>query len=229
MVQLGIPDQYSTGFTVLRDLGEDQGRQLVSALNEVPPLRSRRGLQENMASRVEGVGRTELVEVLDALTSLFSLRDDLNISTPELVEAISDAMDQSEPGDLGFADEEDRDSFEGILAEVLEIESFELTAKAISLGYEQDHIVHGVPRVLTDIRPIFNSDPEEVSVRGAMVMYTLKVEYHEGSEVRELFAALNAEQVDGLIQALERAKAKAESLKHALGDSPIRYVEAEYE
>ncbi len=227
MVQLSIPDEYRTGFTALRDLKADQAQQLVSALKEVPPVRSRAALRTSVASKVEGVERAEFDEVLDTLTSLFALRDDLSMSTSELVSVIADAMDQSEFGDLGFSDEEGRRSFEDLLTDILEIESFELTAKAISLAYEQDHIVHGDPRVLTDIRPIFSSDPTDMSVRGAMVTYTLKLEYHERSRVQELFVALNARQVDELIGTLERAKAKAENLKQFIQESPARFVEAE--
>lgn len=180
-----------------------------------------------MASKVEGVERTELNKALDALTSLFALRDDQGLSTPELVGVVADAMDESEFEELNFSGGENRGHFEDMLTDILKTQSFELAAKAIGLVYEQDHIVHGTPRVLTDVRPIFSSDPEEVSVRGAMVTYTLKLEYHEGSRVQELFAALNAAQVDELIKTLERAKAKAEALKEAFEGSPIRYVEAE--
>lgn len=227
MAQLGIPEEYRVGFTVLRSLKNDQVQQLVSALNEVQPVRSRRGLHASVASKVEGIEYADLSEALDALTSLFGLREDMSTSTLELVEVISDAIDQSGFGDLGFSGEEDRRSFENLLTRILEIESFELAAKAISLVYEQDHIVHGTPRVLTDMRPIFSSDPAEMSVHGAMVTYTLRIEYHERARIQELFLALNAEQVDELITTLERARSKAEKLKQFLQESPIRYVEAE--
>lgn len=227
MVQLSIPDEYRIGFTALRDLKEDQEQQLVSALKEVPPVRSRGALRASVLSKVVGAEGVEFDEVLDTLTSLFTLRDDLSMSTSELVGVITDAMDQSEFVGLGFPDEESRRSFDGLLTDILETESFELTAKAISLAYEQDHIVHGDPRVLTDIRPIFGSDQTDVSVRGAMVTYTLKLEYHERSRVQELFVALNARQVDELIETLERAKAKAENLKQFVQESPARFVEAE--
>jgi hypothetical protein len=227
MAQLSIPDEYRVGFKALRNLKGDQAQQLSKALREVPPVRSRRGLRASVASRVGGVERSELNEVLDALISLLALRDNLGMSISELVGAIADAMDESEFGDLGFPDGESRQAFEGLLTDALTVESFGLAAKAISLAYEQDHIVHSFPRVFTDIRPIFDSDLAEPSLRGAMVTYALKLEYHEGSRVQELFLDLSAGQVDALIEALERAKAKAENLKEFLEKSDIDYVEAE--
>ena len=169
----------------------------------------------------------ELDAVLDALLSLFSLRDELGLSTSELVDTVADALDASGLDELAFADEENRESFKAVLAEFFEVEALEVTAKAIGLVYEQDHIIHSNPRILTDVRPIFSSDPSEIFVRGAMVTHTLKVEYHEGSRVEELSLALNARQLDRLIEVLERARTKAEILEQSLRESDFGYVESE--
>jgi hypothetical protein len=177
---------------------------------------------------VKSIERSELDEIMDALISLFGLREELGISTPKLVGDISDAIDQSEFVGLPFPNQESREAFEALLTQILHIEFLGLTAKAISLVYEQDHIVHGTPRVMTDIRPVFGSVPEEnMSVQGAMVTYTLKLEYHEGAETTELFVALNPRQVDQLIDTLERAKSKAGSLKEWVDRSDIHYIEGQ--
>lgn len=229
MVEFSIPVEYRFGFAGLRGLGKSQIGELLSALKEAQPTRRRAALYSRVASKVESIERSELDEIMDMLLSLFGLRDELGTSVPELVSAIADAMDESGLEGLPFSDRESRGSFETLLAQILEMEPLGLAAKAISLVYEQDHIVHGTPRVLTDVRPIFGSDPKETSVRGAMVTYTLKLEYHEGaSEPKELFAALNARQVDQLIAALERAKSKAESLKEWVdGSDDVHYIEGQ--
>ncbi len=228
MAELVIPPEYEGGFVEIRGLDEGQAKELVSALNEVRPTRRRVALYSRVASKVGNIERPVLEEIMDTLLSLFGLRDELGTPTPEFVGTIADAMDESGFEGLPFPDRESRDSFETLLTQILEIETFGVAAKAIGLVYEQDHIVHGTPRVLTDIRPIFNSDPKETSVRGAMVTYTLKFEYHEGTETMEMFAALNARQVDQLIAALERAKSKAASLKEWVeGSDDIHYIESQ--
>jgi hypothetical protein len=227
MARLSIPQEYHAGFAGLRNLDSSRAQELVSALREVQPVRKRSALYAHVAANVESIGRSELDEIMDTLVSLFTLRDDLGIDTPEFVSTVSEAMDQSGFDGVSFPDQESRESFEAVLAQILEIDSLGLAAKALSLVYEQDHIVHGVPRVLTDVRPIFSSDPADPSIRGAMVIHTLKLEYHDGRTVNELFAALNAEQVDDLIKVLKRAKSKAESLEQWLQESPISYVEPE--
>lgn len=136
-------------------------------------------------------------------------------------------MERSGYEDLVFTEDEERSSFEATLTKLLDTESLEVAAKALSLVYEQDHIMHGDFRVLTDMRPVFSSNPAGPSMRGAMVTYTLKFEYHDGSELRELFVALNARQLDQLAEVVERAKLKAGEIEQFIQDSPIRYVEPE--
>lgn len=227
MVRVSIPEDYRLGFAILRGLEDDQVQELVLAIEEERPTRRRAGLYSRVASKVESIERSELDAMMDTLLSLFALRDELRLPTPEFIRTVSEAMEDSAFDELAFPDGESRESFEATLIEFLEIDNLEITAKAINLMYEQDHIVHGNPRVLTDMRPIFSSDPAEVSVRGAMVTYALKFEYHEGSRVEELSVALNAEQVDGLIDTLERARSKAENLEQLLRESGIRYVETD--
>lgn len=227
MAQLNIPKEHHRGFAELRSLTEDQARELTSALEETQPTRSRASLYASAASSMESLDRSQLEAVIDTLISLFSLRDSLNVSIPEFVDTVAAMLADSDVDELEFSDSEDREIFTAILSQLLEIERLEITAKAISLVYEQDHILHGGLRVLTDMRPIFNSDPEETALRGAMVTYTLKFDYHEGSNVKELSVSLNARQVDELVNALQRSQSKAENLKQLIQESPIEYIEAE--
>ncbi len=222
-----IPEEYRLGFAKLRVLGESQAHELVSALERVQPVRRRASLYARVASEAKGIGRTELDDILDALISLFGLRDDMSVTTAEFVRTVADAMEESGAEDLAFDEDGGRDFFEATLTKLLETEPLEVAAKALRLVYEQDHIVHGDFRVLTDMRPVFSSGHAGPSMRGAMVTYTLKFEYHDGSELRELFASLNARQVDQLAEVLERAKLKATEIEQFLQDSPVRYVEPE--
>lgn len=228
MAELTIPREYRQGFAeLLRLAKKDHAQELLSALHEVRPVRSRTALRAELGSRVEGIEPSALPEVVDTLISLFTVRDSLNVPAPEVAATMADAVNRSGFDDLALPDKESRESFEAVLVRVLGIEPLEVAAKAINLVYEQDHLVHGTPRVLTDVRPIFDSDGIDPSMRGAMVTYTVKFEYHEGRDVKEMFAALNAEQVDGLIQALERAKSKAGTLERWVRDSDISYLEDE--
>jgi hypothetical protein len=227
MARLTIPEELRQGFAALLDLEAPQVEELASALGALRPTNSRISLRANVASDVKSIEGPELNAVVDTLISLFSLRDSLGMATPEFTGTIADAVERSEPDQLAFPDAKARQTFEAVLAQLLEIESLEVAAKAIGLAYEQDHIIHGRPRVLTDVRPIFGSDPAKPDLRGAMVVHTLRVDYHEGARVEELFLALDADELEELIEVLERAKLKGEALKRFLQGSDIHHVESE--
>jgi hypothetical protein len=228
MAELTIPSEYRQGFAeLLRLVKKDRAQELLSALREVRPVRSRAALRDDLGSKVEGIEPSALAEIVDTLISLFTVRDSLNMPTLELAATMADAVDRSEFDDLALPDKESRESFQAVLAQILGIEPLEVAAKAIVLVYEQDHIVHGTPRVLTDVRPIFNSDATDLSIRAAMVTYTVKFEYHEGRDVKEMFVSLDAEQVEGLIEALGRAQSKAKNLEQWIRGSNFSYLEDE--
>lgn len=209
------------------NLKAPQVEELVTAFAAQQPTNRRLRLRANVASEVGSIEDSELGAVVDTLISLFGVRDGLNMATPEFVGTVADAVERSEADELAFPDAKARRTFEAALTRLLDIQPLEVAAKAIGLAYEQDHIIHGKPRVLTDVRPIFDSDPAEPDLRGAMVVHTLRLDYHEGGRIEELFLALDADELDELIEALERARSKAGTLKRFLEGSDIHYVESE--
>lgn len=212
---------------MLLNLEEHQIEALASALAAQQPTSRRRSLRANVASKVESIEESDLNAAMDALISLFALRDSMDTTAPEFASTIANALEDSGAEELAFPDPDSRRHFEAALTRLLGIEPLEVAAKAIGLAYEQDHIIHGRPRVLTDVRPIFGSGPTDPDLRGAMVVHTLRLDYHVGARVEELFLALDADELDELIQVLERARSKAHALESYLRGSDIHYVDSE--
>lgn len=86
-MEIRIPDEYRPGFVELRTLGNNQARELISVLEEVQPVRRRASLYAKVASEAKNIERTKLYDILDALISLFGLRDDMSVTTPEFARA----------------------------------------------------------------------------------------------------------------------------------------------
>lgn len=223
-----IPREYQAGLAeLLKLVKEGQAEELVSALKGVRPVRSRAALRAALAVKLENLESSTVADIVDTLIALFSVRDSLSQSAPEFADTMINVMNRTGSDDLALSDGTVRDSFGVVFTQILEIESLEVAAKAIVLDYEQENIVHGPLRVLTDVRPIFNSGKTDLTIRGAMITYTLKFNYHDGRSMKEMFAALDAEQVDELINVLERAKSKAESLERWVKGSEIQFLEDE--
>ena len=226
MAELRIPEEYERGFVAIRALNEEQVQDLVLAFEGEPPTLSRADLRARIGSRVNTVTRGDLDRVVETLVSLYALRDSMVLETSDFADVICEAMDESGVEELEFDDDEDRGLFKTRLVQLLGMNSLDISAKANDLLYEHEHTAHSPMRVLTDIRPIFGTDPES-DPEGAVIVHTLKINYHEGRRVKEFFISLDTEQIDELISALERANLKAESLKRMLAGTNVPYIEAE--
>lgn len=225
MAELTFPEEYRDGFVAIRALEEDQVRELVTALEDEPATFNRAELQRRLEAKTS-VPSGDLASILDALISLYALRDSVDEELPVFVEVIGGMIDGSHIEELEFANEEERQHFEANLLQLLGIDSLDIAARASDILYERERTIHGKPRIFTDIRPIFEVGPEP-SPRGAAIVHTLKISYHEDRRVRELFVALDTENVNELIDVLERANSKAEALKRSLGGTDLQYIGVE--
>lgn len=201
---------------------------MISALGDEKPTLNRVDLLLRVGEKVTTIPPSELDEVTETLLSLYALRDDMGLPIPDFAEVICETMEESDVEELEFSDEVDRDHFKANLISLLGAESLDIAARAIDLLYEHERTIHGLARVLTDVRPVFGVNPEDPP-RGAVVTHTLKVSYHEGArrEIKEFFIALDTDQLDELIGVLARASLKAESLKRFLGGTTAPHIDAE--
>lgn len=223
---LRIPDEYIAGFRAIRELEEEQVQELVSALEGQGPTLNRMDVESKVGEKITTIPRDQLYEVMDTLASLYALRDNMGLPASDFVEIIRETIEESDVEGLGFKDESERRRFDAHLTRLLGAESLDIAARATDLLYEHERTVHALPRVLTDMRPVFGEDPEDPP-RGVVITHTLKISYHEGRDIREFFVNLDTDQLDELIGVLGRASLKAESLKRFLGETEVPYIDAD--
>lgn len=101
-----------------------------------------------------------------------------------------------------------------------------LAVAAKAAGVMSDHPkVFCHARILTDLRPIFESSVDNPPA--AMVaIHTLKIVYHEAGEHREFYVAMDSLDAMQLASLLERAFKKEESLKALSAKTGITLLEA---
>jgi hypothetical protein len=90
--------------------------------------------------------------------------------------------------------------------------AFEIAAKMRSLSGEHER-TFCTATVLTDIRPIFHTNPADPPV-GGIIAHTLSISYHAGPDggLETTFINLSEMNISGLIAKLERAKLKGRTL-----------------
>ncbi len=100
------------------------------------------------------------------------------------------------------------------LTQLLAVPSFEVSAKALGV-FGEHQLIYESARVFSDIRPVFGDDVSS-DPAAAVVFHNLKIEYVEGTESKELYLALDGEDLDELIGVLSRAKQKEASIQAML-------------
>lgn len=226
VAEIRIPEEYLRGFAEMRGLTEQQAQELASALEDEPPTLDRDKLRSGVAAKMGDIARSAVDRIIDTLLSLYALRNSMRLATPDFADTICNAMSESGAEELSFDDDEDRGRFKAQLIRLLEVDALVITTKANDLLYEDKHAVRGSTRVITDIRPVFRTDPED-DPAAALIVHTLKMSYHDGGRIEDFLVTLDAEQIDELMGALERASLKAESLKQMLAGTNVPFIDRE--
>src|SRR5262249_43902305 len=98
-------------------------------------------------------------------------------------------------------------------------------AKAFDVAYDYQFVFH-VSRILTDIRPVFADSPDDLL--GAVVTHSLKIDFYTREGHDELYVAMNDDDLAELDQAVQRAKAKSESLRKVLKDAGLAQMDVDF-
>lgn len=225
MPSISVPDAYQSGVDALVHITDDQFSQLLSALKAAKPSLFSTGLASQVTPSINGLKSREVRRIVESLVAMYAVRIRLGISSSEFASGISAAIDDFEEASFS---EEDKLRLAERLTQLLEMEkSLGITSKANDVLTEHEHTFCSA-RVLTDIRPIFQSDlaspPSE-----AVVVHTLKIAYHQDREHKEFYVALDSDDIQMLKSAIERAELKDRSAKSLLDKAGVLCLDAEEE
>ncbi|MEA5618477.1 hypothetical protein VB711_11610 [Cronbergia sp. UHCC 0137] len=221
MEELQIPDKFKRGFEQLVSIDTTTIEKLIDALKQVSPSLLIEDLASEVASKVQVLTEEEIINIIQALISLYNFRDYSGTSIEKLIQGISQAVQEDE--ELPYISEEEKQEFEKRLAIFLEFDGvLSVTAKAIDVVRDHERIFTG-SRILTDMRPIFGSDLE-TSPTSVAIIHMLKIEYLDLEGKHEFFVALDSMDVEQLRQQLDRADRKAKAIGLMLNKANISYL-----
>jgi hypothetical protein len=225
MASLRIPKKYHAGIAQLLSLPDEQFGMLISNLKRAPFSFELGDAIRRTVRSTDGIPSNNVSSIADGLVSLLINRANSDETTSEFVESLAEGIVESRSEAL----EKFRETSETVLArlaQIYEADSVVLAAKASSVMFEYDHIFYK-SRVLTDIRPVFGESTRDA--KAFMVIHNLRIHYHEGEAHKDFFVALDTKDIQKLTDTLERAKAKADTLKSILASANIPYIEPESE
>ncbi len=213
LATLTIPPRYAAGMAKIISLPDDSIEEIATALSEVTPSLDLKALASEVSSRVKSVARADISRIVRLVVSLYSARaysDPSSSSIDEFVDDICEALSRSGRKELEVT-EENKERVKGRLRRMLSLEALDVASKALSLQHEHEHVYCNA-RILTDARPVYGPNPN-AAPQAAVVTHTLKLMYHKGDQLREIYIALDGEDIKQLRTLLDRAESKASSHK----------------
>lgn len=218
MPTLIIPEQYKKGLVAISKLSDSEISLLAGALKQLP---STTWLKQDVAAAIRkalpGWEPKKADDVALTLQSLYQVRASSEVSLKEFVGDLVDAMEASGRPELQIASAE-QSHFVQKLETILGLESPAFLAKAGVLQRDHEHIFHAA-KILTDLRPVFHAPDEPPT--DVILEYTLKIVFHDGGRHREMYMALDAQDIAHLREAIDRAEKKTASLKSLLESKGI--------
>jgi|SRR5918911_45064 hypothetical protein len=225
MASFTIPKKQYNAFVVLFSLPDEIFQRLIENLQNLPFTFDFRDALRSAISSIQDIRFEDASSIVDALFSLYINRSNSDKSTTEYIGEFLEAARKSNSEELKQIGES-REKISGRLSQIFNVSSLLLAAKARSVMLEYDNIFYKA-RVLTDVRPVFGEDAAET--RAWMIIHNLRIHYHEGEDHKDFFVALDVKDIQKLIDSLERAKVKAETLKSVLAATNTPYIEPESE
>jgi hypothetical protein len=221
MTDLVIPDRYKNGVVKLAKLSEDSFSQMISAFEGIGPKLFPDDLSTEAISKTKGISSEDLSEIIVAVMSLVSLRVNDDSTTEDLANRIVEAAHEA---NLAIKTEEESATFKKRLIKLFELDTVFISAKALGILQNNENVFCSA-KILTDIRPVFGSDPT-VAPSAAVIVHMLDLSYHKKTgDLEHLYIALDSLDIDTLREALDRAEMKAESLKPLIKNAGMLFLD----
>lgn len=203
MAELAIPKEQRPLLNRIRTISEDSFNALVGLL------------EGKIAPSFTGTERHELEELKDLVTELYSVRAYFHMTVEQFAAATATALQETE----AFHSDQ-VGAFKQRLQRLLTIPSVSISQKAESLKAEYEHIF-STARILTDARPVYSADLSKPPT-AALIIHTLRVSYlDETSRNREIYFAMDDDDIAMLRELLDRAKSKSKSLESVFSAANI--------
>jgi len=207
-----IPAPYRQGFAKIKKLTPADLESLVAALEKAQSAGRVKEVTAAVVKHVPTLGRTDVESILRTLYSLCAFVSDEETPLSEHLSELTSAMQASGRPDLALSEDEKVD-FEKRLTRLLSVKTVLISSKVERLRLDYPTTLHDAT-ILSDIRPIFDK-PDERPV-GCAIAHTLEIEYHESGEHKEFYVVLDNEDLQKMKRIIQRAEAKALSLKALL-------------
>ncbi|MCT7985459.1 hypothetical protein NG796_19475 [Laspinema sp. A4] len=222
----GIPERYHFALKLLVELEDEVIEEIVESLgNNISPLLNIEEITHAVANQVTQLDVKRAEKITDFILSLYLLFNDSDFYPQEFVDSLLEFLRTSQEFSQKFTEFQLQRFSQRLLRVMEQGGVLAVLSKAANVILEQERIFLKA-RVISDIRPIFDRDIEK-GPASATIIHTLKLEYRQADESKELFLALDSIDIKHLQEQLNRAEKKAKVLRQLIERANVNYLEIE--
>jgi len=204
-----IPEVYKNGFTELSLLKEETFLALQEALLSVELSASTEDLAAKVAN-LKSLNESQIEKIFLSVGGLISFLDE----EADLSEIVNDIIRLGlKDTDSKITEPQDSEKLKERLLLLLKNKKIFYASKAADLVTETENQFLTC-RIVTDVRPIFDIDLDVQPTVG-IIMHNLHIHYqgNETSQHEDIYFSMNSNDLQLLLNALERAERKEDSLR----------------
>ena len=216
-IQIQLSKSQIFDLKAIVDLGPDVLGQVVDRIDRMePPPLAPADLQAVIREVVTEPGSADIL--LRQALSLTSLRRRRKLNADDVVAGLRQGLrNAATPWDGAELDR--WSEIESPFLRLINSAKVETTAKVLDLSYDYANLLQ-TTRIVTDIRPIFDNEVSRID--GAVVSFTLRLNYDNIEGSHSLSIAMNQADVEFLKQQCERALKKSLLAKKTIGALPLQ-------
>jgi len=215
---LNIPDTQKQGFKYFIDLKNNIRLQLIKEIKKTKIGLSPDKLARELSKKIS-IEKSNLDAIIILISSLFSAKEYLGISVDLFTDGIIEALERT--------DDEKLKPSKNLKKQLIELlrtkDSFYFTFKAINLAEEREKLLYNT-NILTDIRPVFG-EGHDYKIKCSLIIHNLKIEFLEHSERKEIYLALDSEDLKKLKDNLTRAEEKEKAIREQFKTSNVSFLD----
>jgi hypothetical protein len=208
LAEYTIPKPQRPSLNKVRTVQESILQELISAWEKSP----------FSTPSVQGISSGDASDIKDAVMELYRVREYFDEGVPEFAAGIAAALQETVEFPVA-----ELPAFEERLARLLTISPLTIASKATILKTEYER-KFCTARILTDARPVYLDSPSSAP-SAMMIMHNLRITYHDDTgEMREVYIAMDDDDLITLRGLVDRAEEKVNSLRAAFATANIEVV-----
>ena len=213
-----IPPHHVKSFGDLLSQSDSDWSVMLDALQKLEP-KAPLALYASSVEKHLGKETGFVSGLVQVLSSFLSLREHFPGSVDELVSELYEAAVKE---GLETSEETWNRFVRNLKSFFATNTSLEMVAKARDIAYEEERILYDV-RVITDLRPIFRREIEK-KPQAFIVSHALRISYYENEQSKEVYLALDRNDLKRMQTIATRALEKEDALVTLVKSIKIPYL-----